>query len=148
MDNWVEYRAQCDLMLTSGAGTVWDEVRAALQDACASYNEHYSPQPGIAEVTSKLENGRRMLISRKVYVTEAGRSQEVVCKLLVEFDELHYSVTYTRENPDATGQLRIDADKASAFIRDANGQRSSPDEASRFLLEPILFRGGEIRHVR
>jgi len=56
--NWVERRALRERVLASGSLEVWNHVRAALQDACESFNTNYPTN----QVECKLENGHRLHI--------------------------------------------------------------------------------------
>jgi hypothetical protein len=53
--NWVERRAQRDRILDSNVIELWHAVRAAIQDACDSFNNHYSADPDQPEVVCRLK---------------------------------------------------------------------------------------------
>jgi hypothetical protein len=64
--NWVDRRALRERNLDDGAPKVWDQVRGAIQDSCDSFNEHYKHPNQESAVDCKLENGRRVKVSRIV----------------------------------------------------------------------------------
>ena len=139
MANWVQKRAQRESILASKSSGVWDLIRAALQDAVESYNEHYS-NPSKPEATCKLENGKRVLITRAFYSMEGGSPLEKSLKILVEFDEQRPCIKFVQES--FSGEFGLSSDDREAFVHD-RGERIEPDEVSRRMLEPIFFRREE-----
>jgi hypothetical protein len=75
-DNWIERKARRERALKAKAPAIWNEVRAAIQDACNSFNHHYCENS--AEVSCTLENGRRILITRVPGKANAERVDVVV----------------------------------------------------------------------
>src|ERR1700730_11338991 len=118
--SWVEERAQRDEVLWKGAPGVWDGVRSALQDACESYNTRYC-NPDFPEVDCKLENGKRILISRNICVTDAGGTRQTRGIVIVEFIERDPGIRFTRTNPDESGKLRFSSTDKDVLVIDASG---------------------------
>jgi hypothetical protein len=141
--NWVQRRAVKERVLDTGAIGVWNEVRSALQDACESYNEHYSPNPNRVEVECQLENGNRIRITRTL-PGGPPHFQPIITQALVEFDSKIPSIRSTREESSASREFRISSDETFSYVVDGDA-RMAPDEVSRLILEPILFHG-ERRH--
>jgi hypothetical protein len=59
MTNWVERRWQREQQLETQAPELWNQVRGAIQDACASFKQRYRDGP---TVECTLENGTRIRI--------------------------------------------------------------------------------------
>jgi hypothetical protein len=132
--NWVEVRANRESTLWQKAPELWQEVRSAVQDACQSYNDHYS-NPDHPEVICKLENGKRVRVNREAHGM-----------VLIEFDARKPSIRYTRDHSESSGELGFCSDEVEAWIATGDGARMTPDAASRNLLEPLLFQTGEAGH--
>ena len=45
--NWVERRKHAAEILNNKAESLWQDVRAAIEDASRSFNEHYSEELGL-----------------------------------------------------------------------------------------------------
>lgn len=120
--NWVDRRARRERLLSEGGPEVWQQVRAALQDACESYTRHYDQLQ--RQLRCELENGIRLRITH-------GRTT-----ILVAFvQELPAIVSAANQ-----GKLifTIDADEDSAFV-EHQGRRITPDEISELILKDLLF---------
>jgi hypothetical protein len=143
-NNWVERRAKREGVLDGKAEELWDQIRAALQDACDSYNEHYGYDPNKPKVSCRLENSRRALITRTRPVDHMTRFREERIRIIVEFDKEGPTVTATRDTTSPQN-FTISSDESEVFVMIAR-ERISPDELSRRILEPLLFDGNERRH--
>src|SRR5712691_2551928 len=114
LPNWVERRAQSERTLNRDAPVVWNEVRSALQDACDSYNHNYCPET--PQVTCKLENGNRVLITKVLQGTDRlGRPSEQRSDIVVAFDANTCMITSTRTKPGGS-KFIVTADERNAFI--------------------------------
>src|SRR5437868_2544818 len=92
--NWVERRAQRERVLDSGAADVWNQVRAALQNACLSYNEHYATQSEL-QVRCSLETENKILIIRPIPTDLVTRFASSSVGALTVFDPGVPSITAT-----------------------------------------------------
>ena len=130
--NWVERRAQREALLSSQSPELWTQVRAALQDACESFNKNYDKK-----VTCKPENGTSL---RLVHVLRADRitsSQDSSFEVLVEFDPKTPAIKATYQ-AGTTKTFAISADQESVFPLDGK-ERKTIDQLSERILEIILF---------
>jgi hypothetical protein len=148
--NWVERRAHREGLL-KGADDVWNQVRAAIQDACDSFNEHY---PAQAPVQYEQENGSRLCITRTIPANDDLTFGATKVRVSVTFTAAKITAVYS----DRSSTYRITADDESAFVIDrrATGtltehlhqrqkgrsdgyRRMSPDDVSEAILKSILF---------
>jgi hypothetical protein len=137
MKNWVERRALQDKNLETGAPGVWSAVRSALEDACRSYNEHYSHDANFQEVSCKLENGNRVVITRTRAVNNGGTMiQWLTEEIIVSFDKTASEVKVARK--DGSARYEITSNQEGAFIMQ-HGKTIDADETSRQILEPLFF---------
>jgi len=135
--NWVQRRARRELILDTQAGDIWNDVRAALQDACNSYNEHYSTAPTSPEVTCNLENGSRIKFARTLPPDNVQRFHAARISLLVSYDKATHAINVTSDETSKSA-FRITSDENAAFI-EYGGKPQTPDEVSRRILEEFLF---------
>jgi hypothetical protein len=126
--NWVEKRARTEAMLDNGAPAIWDQVRSAIQDACASFTQYYEANFPQSSLTCELENGKRVKVSR---VIDHGRLQRIVA-----FDEQEPSIKVSSDK--STSTYKIEADEQAAYVTH-QGSRIDADELSKLVLEPLLF---------
>jgi hypothetical protein len=128
--NWVERRALIAATLERETPALWDKIRAALQDACASFKKHY--ERAANGLQCELENGLRVLITRHDGVNDRER-------IVVAFDESRRTVDVTTN----TGRMffKIDCDRKGVFIHAYQDRNAtySPDELSRNILESFFF---------
>src|ERR1700733_2780582 len=108
--NWVEHRAKRESTLNANAASVWEKVRAALQDACESYNVFYCSAPKQQEVQCRLENPNRLLISRTEFGIPNFKTQIVVL-----YDPAEPAINSSRDNPGHADTFSISADEDHAF---------------------------------
>jgi hypothetical protein len=145
--NWVRRRAQRERILDSQAAGVWHNFQSALQDACDDYNENYCA-PSSREVEYKLENGNRILITRTLPADKVARMRDIRMHVVVAFGGNRPTIMATRQTSgSATSNnhnFHISSDDREAFIVDKE-QRIDLDEASKRILEPLLFPPGEQR---
>jgi hypothetical protein len=156
--NWVDRRAHRDILL-KGAGDVWNQVCAAIQDACDSFNRHY---PAQAPVQCEQENGSRLCITRTT-PPRADLTGATKVQVFVTFTTVKITAVYN----DRSSTYTITADDESVFVADRratamltehlnqrqNGRpdgsrRMSPDEVSEAILKSILFPPPEERWPR
>jgi hypothetical protein len=133
--NWVERRALREGLLEHKSGDLWEQLRAAIMDACDSYNVNYPGQYG-ASVSHKLEDGKRIQVIHSNVPSNDGILRLITISTLISFDPQIPSVTATRENSSLT--FRILADETHVYLTQA-GKEIDIDEASRQMIEPILF---------
>jgi hypothetical protein len=147
--NWVDRRAHRDSLL-KGAGDVWNQVRAAIRDACDSFNQHY---PAQAPVQCEQENGSRLCITR---TTPSGEDRTGATKVqvFVTFTAAKITAIYN----DRSSTYKITADDECAFVMDRRAaatltehlnqrqkgrpdgsRRMSPDDVSEAILKSVLF---------
>jgi hypothetical protein len=149
--NWVDRRAHRESLL-KGADSVWNQVRAAIEDACESFNKHY---PAQAPVQCEQENENRLYITRTVPddrdLTFGATRVRV---LVITFTSPKITAVYE----DRSSTYTITADDESAFVIDRRAARSlserlhqrqpersdgdgrmSPDDVSEAMLKSILF---------
>jgi hypothetical protein len=127
--NWVERRFATDSSLEKNAPQLWQDVRAALQDACTSFVALYGHSRGTA-VNVGLENGHRLQIMSMT------RGAEAPSFLVVSFDSKVHEIGWVGDNAEA---IKISADRNGAFLAGPDGKRITPDELSQRILEPFLF---------
>ena len=135
--NWVQRRARREFLLDSKADEVWNDVRAAVQDACDTYNEHYSP-PNQPTVDYKLENGHRLRITKTVPADGLTVFHPVKETLVVAFDKAAPAITMSRDST-GTRAFRIDARETEVFAKGDDGTKVSADQLSEKILERFLF---------
>lgn len=134
--NWVKRRALRERMLSAGAPKVWEAARAALQDACDSYNEHYPVDPNRKEITFAFENEKRFQITRTLFANRVDRYTDTQSKVLISFNEDAPSIEVASDTAAFT--CLIKADEKSAYAVHDN-EPISADELSRLTLEPLFF---------
>jgi hypothetical protein len=138
--NWVKRRVHRERILGMGAANVWEALGAAILDASASFNEHYgNDSNGRQEVICQVETGMRILVSKKRVSTPHWLpEQEVTSTIVIHFDSKRPSITYVGHNVEASGEFKISSDDKRAHLVDGD-RETSPDEASRRILEPLFF---------
>jgi hypothetical protein len=138
--NWVERRVAREQSLSNDKGTVWKEVRSAVDDACTSYRNHYGTREPYVNDASldglqiRIQLPRQLLKGRPT-ATGGGA---VISDITVSFN----SQTPAIEWADHRGghELTISSDENNAFVVEG-ATRLSADEVSRRILEPVLFPG-------
>jgi hypothetical protein len=123
--------------LNAKAPALWNELRSIIQDACASFNQHYC-QNG-REVSCTVEDGRRILVThvRNAHTANPERFDVVVeynnhfhrirCSE-AEYSPLEFAFEYT---DDGTVYLiELDTDDRS---------ERSLSIVSDTILQPVLF---------
>ena len=132
--NWVEQRYAIENCLTNQKGEVWNQVRAALQDACKSFRDHYASSVP-AKLTDQLENGSRIRISLP-FPVPMRQTGDQITGIVVLFNASIPAIDWADD--DGSHRALISSDEKEAFIVDA-GKRITPDELSRKILEPLFF---------
>lgn len=132
MSNWVERRLESERLLRSQAPTIWENARAAVQDACESYNKLR------ADVVFVPENGLRCRISRR-----SGDSMRIV---RLAFDKVASTITIVRDE-EGPAVFPIRASDTSAFLTGLDGREISADEFSQIALEQLLFPGPRVSPI-
>jgi hypothetical protein len=82
LTNWVERRSKVERAVGEQADRVWNDIRAAIQDACASFERLYPDQP----IEVFLENGHRVRVSRSITFNRMTREQPHGLGILVYRD--------------------------------------------------------------
>ena len=148
MSNWVERRKARKLALAAKAGSVWNEIRAAIQDACQSYNAWIGTSVNTTVVCA-LENGKRVRISkdvRQVLSPTSWRDENIT--VVVEFSAGDSpSISVAGDGPVQSVNFKIDSDEERAFIK-IGGEVVSPDQISERILNPLLFPTGKYVDTR
>ena len=140
MSNWVERKKARQAALISGASTIWNDVRAAIQDACASYNAWQAGSSVSKTVVCALENGKRIRLSkelREVLSNTTYHDQTITVVIEFHMDAKPW-ISVAGDGPVATAKFVIDADEKEAFIK-INNEISSGDQVSEKILSPLLF---------
>jgi hypothetical protein len=132
--NWVERRANREKLLAAQSGEVWQSVRAAVQDACESFNRRYTREAR-ERADCKLENGTRIRIVREL--STDPRVAPIPHNLTVQFDGVACTITVTRQN-QVSSPLKVSADDHAVFLLHGH-DRITADEASEVILKPLLF---------
>ena len=133
--NWVDQRSRRDKALADGVPNVWARIRSAIQNACDSYNKHYSKNESRPAVTCELDNGKRVVIRIRRRYPDRETSEELIVELKGDMIDC---VADARQKP-----IRFESDEHGAFIKGSDGQKLSADEVSRLILEPFLFKNTE-----
>jgi hypothetical protein len=128
--NWVERRHRREAALAGGSIDLWNEIRGAIQNACDSFKVHYG------DVDCKLENGKRILVSRSA----PKRAQVVVA--FQEAPAPRVSVAF--ETKTESYPFSVD-DNELVFIKH-NTNRLTADQLSERILEHLLFPEEPKRH--
>jgi hypothetical protein len=148
--NWIDRRARRESLL-KGADGAWNQVRAAIQDACDSFNKHY---PAQAPVQCEQENGNRLCITRTIPADPALTFGARRLQVLVTFTSAKITAVYN----DRSSTYKITADDESVFVVDRRAagrppehldprqlgrtdrdRRMPPDDLSEAILKSILF---------
>ena len=135
--NWVERRAAREAILDRCSKDAWNDMRAAIQDACETYNENYALNQE-QRVVCILENGKRVRIRKTVAISGADFTAKRPVDIVVSFDEETPSIIVTGDGPVPSNTFSIVSNETSVQI----GSREhpiDPDEVSRRILEPLLF---------
>jgi hypothetical protein len=132
--SWIERRYLRERLLKDGSRPLWDEIRAAFQDACTTFHERFD---GNSECI--LENGRRVRITRNIPVDPVTRTPARSIHLLVEFVEAPPAVVVTGDA--SARRFPFESDDAGIFILDKPGgkNRFTPDGLSQAVLERVFF---------
>lgn len=139
--NFVERRKAREVALENGAPALWNQLRAAIQDACASYNTHYAATPGAAAraVTCKLENGKRVLVEKLIRTVHSASSfRDDKCSLIVSFESQPPVITVAGDAPVKAASFFISSGEDTAFIGSIDRPREV-DDICRAILEPLFF---------
>jgi hypothetical protein len=134
--NWVEQQAREDLLRRNEAPSVWAALRSALQDACDSYNAHYSPE-GDPGVEVRIENGKRIVIRLRVTTESSTTSEDLVVRFVADDLAIDFSGS----------KLRFSSEGDDVFLVTPE-RRLSVDEASKHILDHFLFRDGRQNPLR
>lgn len=145
--NWVDRKFARESTLAKGAPEIWNDVRAAIQDACESYNERYTATEE-RRVNCQIENGKRVRVTktlRRIISPSSYRDEAMVIVVSLLADPYRISAV-----GDPLGQLdqKISADESSVFLEGRTGNRIEADELSRWILELLLFPSGDYRDMR
>ena len=149
--NWVDRRAHRENLL-KGADGVWNQVCAAIQDACNSFNEHYPAQP---PVQCEQENENRVCVTRTILEDRdltfgATRARVLVItftssKITAVYEDRTSTYTITADDESVFVIDRRAAGSLSGHLRQRQPERSdgdsrmSPDAVSEAILKSILF---------
>ena len=136
--NWVERRVNRSRILAEQSEDIWQTVRAAIQDACNSFQHHFG-QPSVAEkaLTCVPENSHRLLVSNTIQPDRIKNFHTTKRTILIEFDEDEFIVraTVDRRTPVS---FSIVADDTHAFLIH-HKEEITPDRLSQLVLEEFLF---------
>ena len=135
--NWVERRAHREQLLHTHGGEMWQGVRAAVQDACESFNAHYPSIPNYA-VKCKLENGYRIVVSRFIPLDRVTNFQDRTLHVTIGYNSQESAITVAYDEPRGSRTFRITSDDQGVFILDGK-TRITPDEISEKALEALFF---------
>ena len=134
--NWVERRGICETNRREQAPKIWQEVLAALQDACESFSKHYpfekraNCNPCTPDDDGQVARITRIAqkLSGSVLVPD-GKPDEVA---VVTFTKQSFSIS--------SGKLKlsIQSDDSGVCVMESD-KHLTPDEVSRRILEPHLF---------
>ena len=141
--NWVEHRARCDQYLGNSA-EVWSQVRSAVEEACESYAQHYG-HTGAYELHCNAEHADRLEIERTLPPDRIFRSTAEFRRIVVTFVDDQLAIEVASNFVGQNTRFSISSDEDSAFVA-MEGTRLSSEEASRRILEPLLFPADERRH--
>lgn len=141
--NWVEHRARCDQHL-GNSGEVWSQVRLAVLEACQSYTRHYA-HTGVYELHCDVEHDNRLTIERTLPPDDVFRTTTELRRLVVTFSDEHLTIDVAANFPAQNIKLCIYSDEDGAFAA-IERTRLSSEEASRHILEHLLFPADERRH--
>jgi|SRR5579862_713051 len=126
--NWVERRARCQHNLSRHAVEVWESARTAIDNCCASFNQHFSE---LAHVKNQTENGHRV----RVIIT-FGMHPRATRNVAIEFSGSDVTVTV---DGGAAKRFEIAADENHAFLK--YGQEEiSADKFTELALDNAFFR--------
>jgi hypothetical protein len=142
--NWVEKRLAKERSLESGAPGVWNKVRAAIQDACDTYNQSYGSTPE-RTVKCELENGKRLRIDGRLRLNEGQGYRDADVSVVVSFEQSPPRIAVAEAGPVHAQTLTISSNETSAFIR---SEGFDADAISQQILEPLLFPTGKYTHIR
>ena len=134
--NWVERRARQEHALRIEAPSIWNEVRAAIQDACDTFNEKY-PHPTEYAVKCKLENGHRMLVTRLIVADGLKIFQPYHAQAIIGYSAKDFEITVAYDSR-ASQVFRIEADGEDVFVAQGT-KRITPDGLSKIALEDMFF---------
>jgi hypothetical protein len=129
--NWVDRKAQREALVTAKSGDVWNDIRAALQGACASFKKHYDE-----DLTCKLENGKSIRIERTIRTDRKRILQDLIVDVLVQFDSELAAITATYQSGAVT--FAIGSDQESVFPLEGQ-ERKTIDQLSERILRAVLF---------
>lgn len=147
--NWVEKRKARETALEKGAPELWNRLRSAIQDACASYNEQYAAAPGSEDkrVTCQLENGKRVLVKKLIRTVHSASSfRDDNLSVIVSFETRPPVITVAGDPPVHATTYAISSSEDTAFIGSIESQRDV-DDVCRAILEPVFFPRGNYRDV-
>ena len=119
------------------APEAWNSIRGAVQDACESYNAHYSSDVNTT-VKCKLENGHRIVVSRFMPANRVTTFQDRNPQIVIEYDSQSTTVTVAYDQPAGSQTFRISADDQGVFIVDSKS-RITADRLSEKVLKDLFF---------
>jgi hypothetical protein len=138
--NWVDRLHHRKMLLISGSAILWNDIRAAIQDACDSYNKHAQSSAG--NVNCVPENGKRLRVSKLVRETKTENSyRDDMVTVLISFDLDGPSINVVGDGPVPKAVFNISADDENAFIGTAD-EHLSADQISEKILRPLLYPTG------
>ena len=132
MTNWIDARFNREEKSQQGAEGLWQDVVAAIQACCDSFNTHYSH---LGSVIYKTTNGHRVVLT--VTLPGSGGLPPVKRTVAVDFSLPQCRIGVAVDG-GTTQTFSMDSDGHNIFIAD-NKTSMSVDDFSRRVLEKPLF---------
>jgi len=126
--NWVERRITRENILQTRGPEVWQQVRAAIQDACTAFNSVVEASP-TKTVECNLENGTRIRITKSLREDRGPQAyHDRSITVIVSFDQNPPRIRIAGDGPVSTFDLPIHSNEEVAFVGPADNQ-ITPDGA-------------------
>jgi len=144
--NWIDEKFSSEESLKDQAPQLWQQVRSAIQDSCASYNLRYEKSPE-TNANCTIENGKRVRVQKKIRKVQGPGYLDDLTVLVAEFKDNPPRISVTGDDPVKTLELEIVASPLGVVIAPAINP-TSPDAFAKLALESLLFPTGNYRDVR
>jgi hypothetical protein len=130
--DWVENRAKRERQLLAGRQKLWDELCADIEQAVGSFNRHYK-HGGHADFSNPQTEHQAWVRF------QIPRTQDRTLRLTMRQDGSVEGKVTTDKIPGNTSILAFALNDQDQTVLTLDGKPVSNDQASRILLEPVLF---------
>lgn len=126
---WVKERFEYDSSMASGIPKVWCALKSSLKTAEKEFQEHFNQRNTVISVTEATPNLMYILV----------REGSIEKTMQVSLDNKNRQITITRCDPQSSAKLGFLLNSDGEVSPSMDGKLLMIEQASRLLLEPLLF---------